>query len=57
MPTTFYVIYNPATETYRNEDGGWGPYAEAEPFFNSRPDWLVENEGHYVGLCVEGETP
>lgn len=53
----FYVIYNPTTKTYRNEDGGWGPYAEAEPFFKSRPAYLVEPDAHFVGPCIEGEEP
>ena len=53
----FYVIYNTVTKQYRNEDGEWGSYADAERFLNA--DYFVQlgKDGRLVGPCVEGETP
>lgn len=53
---TFYVIYNTVTKQYRNEDGDFGCYAEAERF--PSPDcFLPFGKERFVGPCVEGETP
>lgn len=52
----FYLIYNPTTDTYRNEAGGWGSLAEAERFAHPDSCVILDGDERFVGPCIEGET-
>ena len=55
----FYVIYNPDTKLYADEDGKWGPYDKAEQFNQPSPAMLFHYEegSRWVGPCQVGEEP
>lgn len=54
---TFYVIWNAASNTYRNSDGEFGPYAEVERFPVIDDCVVLESHEKFIGPYAEWETP
>lgn len=57
----FYVVYNPTTKQYMNDEGALGSYEDAAQFSNfldaACSRWPSETGLRVVGPCIEGETP
>lgn len=54
----FYVIYKKKSgNQYRNENGEFGSFQQAEKFRCVDPHVILEQDEQWVGPCKEGEEP